>query len=83
MIGSLEAARRRTWCASSSVRSPCRPEAGVPEALVFAATRDQVSDVWTGGRARVSDGRLLAFDEEELAALPVRWAQRLRLEAAA
>ena len=31
----------------------------VAEAIVFAATRSQVSDVWTGGRAAVSGGRLL------------------------
>jgi hypothetical protein len=31
----------------------------------------------------VSAGRLLAFDEEELAALPAVWAQRLALEVAA
>ena len=48
-----------------------------------AATRAQVSDVWTGGRCAVSEGRLLAFDEEEIAALPARWAQRLKLEDAA
>ena len=35
-----------------------------------------------GARA-VSGGRLLLFDEAELAGLPARWAQRLALEAAA
>jgi 5-methylthioadenosine/S-adenosylhomocysteine deaminase len=55
----------------------------VAEAIVFAATRAQVSDVWSGGRAAVAGARLLAFDEEELGALPQRWAQRLRVEAAA
>lgn len=53
------------------------------EAVLFAVTRSQVSDVWSGGRAALSAGRLLAFDEEELGALPARWVQRLRLEAAA
>ena len=55
----------------------------VAEAIVFAATRAQVSDVWSGGRAAVAGARLLAFDAEELGALPQRWAQRLRVEAAA
>jgi 5-methylthioadenosine/S-adenosylhomocysteine deaminase len=59
------------------------PPAAIPDAIVFAATRGQVSDVWTGGRAALSGGRLLGFDEEELAALPRHWAQRLRVEAAA
>jgi hypothetical protein len=31
----------------------------------------------------VSGGRLLAFDEAELAALPHAWRRRLKLEAAA
>jgi hypothetical protein len=42
-----------------------------------------VSDVWTAGRAALSGGRLVALDEEELAALPVRWAERIAMEAAA
>jgi hypothetical protein len=42
-----------------------------------------VSDVWTAGRAAVSGGRLLLFDETELAELPARWAQRLALQVAA
>jgi hypothetical protein len=42
-----------------------------------------VSDVWSAGRAAVSEGRLRLFDEEELAAIAARWAERLALEAAA
>ena len=53
------------------------------DAIVFGATRSQVSDVWSGGRASVSAHRLLAFDAEELAALPAVWASRLKLGAAA
>jgi len=55
----------------------------VAAAIVFDATRAAVSDVWTAGRTAVSGGRLLAFDEAELAALPAEWARRLALEAAA
>jgi hypothetical protein len=39
--------------------------------------------VWSGGLASVSAHRLLAFDAEELAALPAVWASRLKLGAAA
>jgi 5-methylthioadenosine/S-adenosylhomocysteine deaminase len=59
------------------------PATAIHDALAFSVTRAQVSDVWCGGRAALADGRLLAFDESELAALPARWAQRLQLEAAA
>ncbi len=55
----------------------------VADAIVFGATRAQVSDVWSAGRAAVAGGRLLGFDAEELAALPLSWAQRLGAEAAA
>jgi 5-methylthioadenosine/S-adenosylhomocysteine deaminase len=47
------------------------------DAIVFGATRDQVTDVWTSGRAAVSDGHLLTFDEQELLALAQRWAGRI------
>jgi 5-methylthioadenosine/S-adenosylhomocysteine deaminase len=57
--------------------------AQVAAAIVFGASRSDVSDVWISGRAAVSAGRLLAFDSGELEALPAQWAQRLALEAAA
>jgi 5-methylthioadenosine/S-adenosylhomocysteine deaminase len=59
------------------------PAAQVAAAIVFGATRGEVSDVWASGRVAVSGGRLLAFDPAELEALPREWAQRLALEAAA
>jgi 5-methylthioadenosine/S-adenosylhomocysteine deaminase len=57
--------------------------ASLEEAIVFGATRAAVSDVWTGGREAVRAHRLLAFDAEELAQLPARWAQRLKMGVAA
>jgi 5-methylthioadenosine/S-adenosylhomocysteine deaminase len=50
------------------------------EAIVFAATRAQVSDVWTSGRAAVSSGRLLAFDDRELREIGRRWTEHLHPE---
>ncbi len=49
-------------------------------AIVFGATRAQVSDVWTSGRCAVRNGRLLAFDDHEMRALGRRWAERIRPE---
>jgi 5-methylthioadenosine/S-adenosylhomocysteine deaminase len=82
-IGSIEPGKAADLICVELDTVACRPEAGVPEALVFAATRAAVSEVWTGGRLVVSAGQLLTFDEEELAALPGRWARQLGLEAAA
>ena len=59
-----------------------QPAAAIADAVTFGVTRSQVSDVWTAGRPAVSGARLVALDEEELAALPARWAQRVRMEAA-
>ena len=56
--------------------------AQVPDAIVFGATRAQVSDAWIAGRAALGAGRLLGFDERELAGLAQRWAERAQLEAA-
>jgi len=61
----------------------CRPVSDVAAAILFGATRAQVTDVWSAGRAVVSERRLRLFDESELASLAARWAQRLALEAAA
>jgi 5-methylthioadenosine/S-adenosylhomocysteine deaminase len=82
-IGSLEAGKVADLLCleldALSVAGYASPE----DAIVFGATRSQVSDVWSGGRASVSAHRLLAFDAEELAALPGAWASRLKLGAAA
>jgi 5-methylthioadenosine/S-adenosylhomocysteine deaminase len=47
------------------------------EAVLYGATREHVSDVWLSGNAAVSQGRLLAFDEQELIALRRSWSERL------
>ncbi len=82
-IGSLEPGKAAdltcldlTGCAAAALGR-------VADAIVFGATRAQVSDVWSAGRPAVAGGRLLGFDAEELAALPLSWAQRLGAEAAA
>ena len=37
-----------------------------PRQLLFAASRDQVSDVWVAGRALVPDGQLTHLDLEDV-----------------
>jgi len=82
-IGSIEPGKSADLACLDLEASGCSPATDVAAAIVFGATRTQVSDVWIAGRAAVSDGRLRLFDEEELTALASRWAQRLALEAAA
>jgi 5-methylthioadenosine/S-adenosylhomocysteine deaminase len=82
-IGSLERGKVADLTCIDLQSLASRACARVEDAILFGATRSEVSDVWTGGRAAVSAGRLLAFDSEELADLPLRWAQRLKMAAAA
>jgi 5-methylthioadenosine/S-adenosylhomocysteine deaminase len=81
--GSLEAGKSADLACIDLGALAAAPAAAIHDALCFSLTRAQVSDVWCAGRAALSEARLLAFDEAELAQLPARWAQRLQLEAAA
>lgn len=81
--GSLEVGKAADLTCINLEGLGCRCARGIEEAILFGATRTDVSDVWCGGRAAVSAQRLIAFDSEELAQLPGRWARRLKLEAAA
>jgi 5-methylthioadenosine/S-adenosylhomocysteine deaminase len=77
-VGSIEAGKFADLVCIDLATLACQPAARRPaDAIVFGATRDQVTDVWTSGRAAVSDGHLLTFDEQELLALAQRWAGRI------
>jgi 5-methylthioadenosine/S-adenosylhomocysteine deaminase len=80
LIGSIEAGKAADLVCLDlgglEFQVPVQPA----EAIVFAATRAQVNDVWTSGRPAVSNGRLLAFDDHEMRALGRRWAERIRPE---
>jgi 5-methylthioadenosine/S-adenosylhomocysteine deaminase len=82
-IGSIEPGKSADLACLDLDTLGSRPATDVAAAIVFGATRTQVSDVWSAGRAAVSEGRLLFPDEAELAAIASQWAQRLSLEAAA
>jgi 5-methylthioadenosine/S-adenosylhomocysteine deaminase len=77
-VGSIEIGKFADLTCIDLATLACQPAARRPaDAIVFGATRDQVTDVWTSGRAAVSDGHLLTFDEQELLALARRWADRI------
>ena len=82
-IGSIEPGKSADLICLDLDTPGCRPQTDVAATIVFGATRSQVTDVWSAGRAVVSEGHLRLFDEEELAALAAQWARRLTLEAAA
>jgi 5-methylthioadenosine/S-adenosylhomocysteine deaminase len=78
LVGSIEVGKFADLACIDLSTLACQPTARRPaDAIVFSATREQVTDVWTSGRAAVSDGHLLTFDEQELLALARRWADRI------
>ena len=76
-VGSIEPGKAADLIAVDLRLLGTQPAQAAAEALLFGATRAQVSDVWIGGRAALAGGRLLAFDEEELLASARSWDQRL------
>ncbi len=56
----------------------CRPVLNVLSQIVYAAGREQVSDVWIAGRARVLKGALVPEADRALALSETQWAARVR-----
>ena len=76
VVGSIETGKAADLVCFDLSTLPCQSPRRPADAIVFGATRDHVSDVWISGRAAVSNGHLLTFDEQELGALARRWAER-------
>jgi len=81
VAGSIEVGKAADLVCIDLSALSCQPLQRPADAVVFGATRHQVSDVWTSGRAAVRDGHLLTFDEQELRALAQRWGERIAGEA--
>src|SRR5262249_19544417 len=79
-IGSIEPGKAADFVCIDLEPLACQPPLRPPEAVLFAATRGQVADVWSSGRAAVSGGRVLAFDAQEISALARQWGERVRVE---
>jgi 5-methylthioadenosine/S-adenosylhomocysteine deaminase len=77
VTGSIEPGKYADLVCFDLNRLSCQPTLRVPDSLLFGATREQASDVWTSGRAAVTGGHLLAFDEQELSAFAHKWSQRV------
>jgi 5-methylthioadenosine/S-adenosylhomocysteine deaminase len=76
LVGSIEPGKAADLVCLDLSALACQPPTRVADTILYGATRHQVSDVWTSGRAAVSDGHLLAFDEQELLTLGRQWADR-------
>jgi 5-methylthioadenosine/S-adenosylhomocysteine deaminase len=71
--GSIEPGKYADLISVDLKRLASQPTSSVPDSILFGATREQVSDVWTSGRLAVSEGHLLGFDEDELMASAEKW----------
>lgn len=76
VTGSIEPGKAADLVCIDLSALACLPATRPADAILFGATREQVSDVWTSGRAAVRERHLLTFDEQELRALAQRWAER-------
>jgi 5-methylthioadenosine/S-adenosylhomocysteine deaminase len=77
VCGSIEVGKAADLICVDLDSLPCQSFGSVAENVIFGATRRQVSDVWTGGQPAVRDGRLLAFDEQEMLALSRQYSERI------
>jgi 5-methylthioadenosine/S-adenosylhomocysteine deaminase len=77
VLGSIEPGKYADLVCFDLNRLPCQPTVRVADSVLFGATREQATDVWTAGRAVVSNGHLLAFDEQALSAFAQKWSQRV------
>jgi 5-methylthioadenosine/S-adenosylhomocysteine deaminase len=79
VVGSIETGKAADLVCFDLSPLACQAPRRPADAIVFGATRDQVSDVWLAGRAAVRNGHLLTFDEQELGAMARRWAERISI----
>jgi 5-methylthioadenosine/S-adenosylhomocysteine deaminase len=77
-IGSLVAGKWADLCCIDLGRAHTQPVYDAAAQIVFAASRDQVSDVWVAGRALLAGGQLTHVDLEDLLARAQRWRDRIQ-----
>jgi 5-methylthioadenosine/S-adenosylhomocysteine deaminase len=78
VCGSIEPGKSADLICIDLATLPCESFRSIADAVVFGASRRDVTDVWTGGRAAVSESQLLAFDERALARQAHHWADRVQ-----
>jgi 5-methylthioadenosine/S-adenosylhomocysteine deaminase len=72
-IGSLGVGKWADLCCIDLGRPHTQPVYDPAAQLVYAASRDQVSDVWVAGRALLSEGRLTHLDIDDTLQRVARW----------
>ena len=77
VTGSLVAGKWADLCCVDLARAHTQPVYDPAAQLLFAASRDQVSDVWVAGRQLVQEGRLTHLDLEDVLRRAQHWQARI------
>ena len=77
-LGTIEQGKLADLVAIDLARFEARPLYDPVSHVVYGAHRDQVREVWVGGRHVVQQGRLTTLDTGELKASADRWRRRIR-----
>jgi 5-methylthioadenosine/S-adenosylhomocysteine deaminase len=75
--GSLVAGKWADFCCVNLARANTQPVYDPAAQLLFAASRDQVSDVWVAGRQLVQEGRPTHLDLEDVLRRAQYWQARI------
>jgi 5-methylthioadenosine/S-adenosylhomocysteine deaminase len=81
-LGSLTKGKWADICAIDLDSPETQPVHDVISTLVYAASREQVSDVWVAGRRLLQERRLLRTDLPELLKRAANWGERIAAEGA-
>lgn len=76
-IGTLERGKSADFIAVDLSAPATQPVHHVLSQLVYACSRDQVSDVYVAGRALLQERELLTLDQAEVLARAAEWRQRI------
>ncbi len=79
-LGSVEAGKVADLCALRMDVLQTTPMYDVVSQLVYAASSQQVSHVWVGGRMLLQDGQFLHLDIDDIIGRARDWAQRIAAE---
>lgn len=77
LIGSIEPGKRADLCVVDLDRIETQPLHHPISQLVYACARQQVTDVWIDGDARLRDGQLVDIDTDALVAKAKSWRTRI------
>jgi 5-methylthioadenosine/S-adenosylhomocysteine deaminase len=77
VIGSLVAGKWADLACIDLARAHTQPVYDPAAQILFAASRDQVSDVWVAGRQLLQDGQLTHLDGDDVLRRAASWRERI------